>query len=349
MLNKLVVVPSDPLDAYIKAGYSDWLERYYNPAKAFKEVYCLSPRENSEYESFGMKVIGVDGEKFKSIIKKIKPDVIRAYGSYWPSDFVTQNRVDNIPVIVSVHDTCGIFDSVIDADSVFCMSKIVQELVIEKGVKPEKTKILPNRVDKSIFHPVEDAQILQNIRNKFPDGKMILHVGRKHKQKNIDNLIRALQYLPEDYFAVFIGRGKTDFYIELAEEIGVNSRCYWIESIINSELPKWYSACDCMCTPSRYEGFGIVFIEAAACGSCVVTSDIAPMNEYFVHNENAYLVKEFENPEKLAEGISKVCNDVDFRNKISSNAIKIADRFEQGMIDALEVEYYKEVITNYRK
>ena len=45
-----------------------------------------------------------------------------------------------------------------------------------------------------------------------------------------------------------------------------------------------------MCVPSRGEGFGIVFIEAAACGSVIVTSDIAPMNEFLTNGVNAIFV-----------------------------------------------------------
>ena len=69
--------------------------------------------------------------------------------------------------------------------------------------------------------------------------------------------------------------------------MAMSKRCFWIESVKNSELPVWYSWCDCFCVPSRWEGFGLVFIEAAACGSAIVTSDIAPMTEYFTNDKSA--------------------------------------------------------------
>ena len=351
MPDKLIVVPSDPLDAYIKAGYDNWLEGYYNPGKAFKEVYCISPREKGEYEAFGMKVIGADGEKFKTLLKEIRPDAVRGYGGYWASDFVTENRVDNIPVIVSVHDTNPrmMHESILNADTVFCMSKVIKEKIIEMGEDENKLKILPNRVDTDVFYHIKDQTEINKRREQFPAGKMLLHVGRKTTQKNIETVVKALKILPEEYFAVFVGRGDVENYSKLAQESGVNSRCFWIEAVKNSELPKWYSACDCMCTPSLWEGFGIVFIEAAACGAAVVTSDIAPMNEYFTHKENAYLIKENQNPEELAKGIQEVCNNLELRNKLSVNAVQVGQQFKQSKIDAMEVQFYIEAIESFKK
>ena len=85
-----------------------------------------------------------------------------------------------------------------------------------------------------------------------------------------------------------------------------------------------------MCVPSRWEGFGIVFIEALACESIVVTSDIAPMNEYIKHGRNGLLVKDYENPKALAEMIKTACNDKRLQECLKINTRKSVERFEKN-------------------
>src|SRR6185369_10533503 len=138
----------------------------------------------------------------------------------------------------------------------------------------------------------------------------------------------------------FIGLGDIDTYSALAKECGVADRCFWVGAVKNTELPLWYSWCDCMCTPSRWEGFGIVFIEAAACGAAIVTADIAPMNEYLTP-DSACLVKDYENPGALAESIRRSCEDVDYRLKIKAGALDIASQFDMAAVDSVEAAIYR--------
>lgn len=342
---RLVVVPCDPIAVYEQAGY-DWLERYFNPTGMFREVFALNPSERSERKAFGMTIRGVPARDFTRALREIKPDVVRAYGGFWPSDLVCRNRINGVPVVVSVHDTLkdNVHPSLRYADLVICMSRAVEKQVLAVGTDPSRIRILPNRVDTKIFHPITDQAALQSVGTRFPAGKHILHVGRKHHQKNLDTLIRALQFLPAEYSCIFLGMGDLATYISLAEQLGMDKRCFWIDSIKNSELPLWYSWCDCMCTPSRWEGFGIVFIEAAACGSAIVTSDIAPMNEYLINNMSGCLVKDYENPQALATAIRRVCEDPLYHHTLSAGAIKAAQPFERHSVDAAEAAIYREAM-----
>ena len=88
----------------------------------------------------------------------------------------------------------------------------------------------------------------------------------------------------------------------------------------------------------------MVFIEAAACECAIVTSDIAPMNKYLTNMENAFLVPEYENPEKIAEAVKLTCTDSDLVRKIRHNARKVGEKFEKTMVDKQEVQIYEEVI-----
>ena len=342
---RLVVVPSDRITAYEKAGY-DWLERYYNPQGMFAEVYALSPLETGERIAYGMTIRGVARHGFRNAVRDLKPDLIRAYGGYWPADLVCENRIPGIPIIVSVHDTNPqlLHRSVQYADLVICMSKVVAQKVIKIGTDPQRIRILPNRVDFGVFQPISAGTQREALARQFPNGKYILHVGRKSEQKNLETQIRALSLLPAEYTCIFIGLGDASPYQALAKQLGVTERCHWIESVANSELPLWFSWCDCMCTPSRWEGFGIVFIEAAACGAVIVTSDIAPMNEYLKHGISALLVKDYENPQALARSIQQACEDQELRRTLSRGAIEAARPFDRHVVDTTEVAINQEAL-----
>jgi glycosyltransferase involved in cell wall biosynthesis len=312
----------------------------------FEQVFALSPVEAGQRFAYGMTIRGVREKDFLETLKAIRPDVVRAYGGFWPADLACRYRLPNVPVIVSVHDTNPrlLHKSVRYADLVICTSNAVKRQVIASGTDEHKTRILPNRVDTEVFHPIKDRELLAFLDRRFPPGIHILHVGRKAHMKNLDTLVCALQYLPDEYSCIFVGSGDAIPYRRLAKERGVASRCYWIESVKNRELPYWYSWCDCMCTPSRWEGFGIVFIEAAACGAAIVTSDIGPMNEYLSHNESACLVPDYENPKSLSEAIRKSCEDSNYRDLISRGAVLAAQPFERRKVDAAEVSIYREAL-----
>lgn len=341
---RLVVVPSDPISAYEDAGY-ERLEEYFNPGGLFREVYALSPREHGIRMAHGMTIRGVPPHQFVEVLKELDPDVLRAYGGYWPADLVCRRRSWGIPVVVSVHDPSSdlVHGSIRYADLVICVSDAVARVALARGTAAERIRIVPNRVDRNVFTPIHHAGH-GHLDARFPNGKHILHVGRKHPAKNIDTLVAALALLPNTYSCVFIGRGDVRPYATLAQQHGVDGRCFWIDAVKNSDLPTWYSWCDCMCTPSRWEGFGTVFIEAAACGAPIVTSDIAPMNEYLTHDVSASLVKQYQQADALATAIRRVCEDGSYRKRISEGARLAAVRFDRDTVDLTEIAVYREAM-----
>ncbi len=342
---RLVVVPTDPISDYERDGL-DWIEQYFNPGGMFAEVFAASPRETGQRRAHGMTIMGVTERGFRATLRELRPHIVRAYGGFWPADLVVGNRVPGVPVVVSVHDTNPklLHRSVAHADLVVCVSQAVATCVQGIGTAPRRIRILPNRVDLDVFRPIREPDRLCTVAERFPPGRHILWVGRVDAQKNQDTLIRALALLPEDYAAVLVGRGDWGPYLELAEEVGVSQRCFWVESVPNSELPLWYSWCDCMCTPSRWEGFGIVFLEAAACGAPIVTSDIAPMNEFLTHGVSAYLVRDYEDPRAIARAIRRVCEDEAYRRALSQGAIQAAQPFDRRAVDRLEMAIYAEAL-----
>lgn len=347
-MKKIVIIPAGEVRDYLNMGKTyEYIENAFNPGGFFEEVFCISP--GGENRKIGkIEYIRANPEDYRKIIKKINPDVVRAYAGYYPCDFAVSNRVEGIPIVVSVHDVNPnlINQSLKYADYIICKSNAVKQIVKEYvDVNEDNIFVSPNRVDIDVFKKIENSEAFKKLNKIYGDGKHILHVGRKTKQKNLETLIKALQYLPLDYNAIFIGPGNSEPYIKLANEYNVVERCFFLDHVSrDSMLPIYYSWCDCMCTLSRWEGFGFVFIEAAACECSIVTSNIAPMNEYLSNGINSILVNEFESPQVVADSIIKACAQNEDVRKMKENARKVGIRFDKNTIDKEEIELYKRII-----
>lgn len=301
----LVVIPNDPPETYKDAGYPD-LTDYFNPGLAFDKVICMNPwipieSSRSSDSIYNMGMIPVNAETFPKEVRNINADLIRIYDIRAATRLAIFEK-QSVPVVISVHDTNK---NRIDPTTIpyanrwIAKSQAVKDFLIDLKIDEHKIRIIPNGIDIENFHKIDRYSIaVINFRARYPDKKIILCVGRWSEQKNQETLIKALDLLP-DYVCLFVGIGSSTNQH--------HSRAYSFESIPNDELPLWYSACDCMCVPSRWEGFGIVFAEAMACEALVITTNIAPMNEYIIDWFNGFLFDDPNNPKEIATKIRSAC------------------------------------------
>ncbi|MCL5128755.1 glycosyltransferase family 4 protein [Algibacter sp. L4_22] len=345
MKHKLVVIPSDPIQAYEEKGTSSWLEEYYNPNSFFDEVYVLSPLEKEARDVYGLKIIPCKNpEEYKRHLKSINPLCVRAYGGYWATTYANYNRVANIPVVSSVHDTNVklLHESLKFSDEVFTMSTVINKVLV-KELNIKNAKVLGNRVDTAKFNKLEESS--NPLAEQFKNKKVILHIGRKSFEKNIETVVKSLVFLEDDYVLVLIGKGDVQSYITIAKEHKVEDRLHVIEKVENEALVKWYNIAKVLCVPSRWEGFGLVFAEAASCKTKIVTSNIAPMNAYLLNDKVMnILVDKYEDPKIIAQAILELAN-----SNLSNNDTRdlIIKNFDKKIIAEREVGYYKSV--SYQK
>ena len=345
-LRRLAVIPNDPLDVYLDAGYgAGWLKAYLNPARYFDEVYSISPYERVDGSLVGVAPVPTQADRIHQRIRQLDVQVVRAYGGSHPCALACSNKVAGVPVMVSVHDTSPdlLHPSIVDADTVLCVSEAVGRLVASKYPHPERIWILPNRVDFSVMRPRTVAETAW-LREKYPFKYPILHVGRRSRQKNLDNLIRAVSLLGPNYCLVASGKGRLDEYAALANSLGVRNRCFFLDAIANEDLPLYFSWAACMCNPSRWEGMSIVLIEALAAEATLVVSNIPEIAESVHHGENGLLVDDYENPDAIAAAIRLACTDGAVRQTLKHNARRSVEQFERSKVDALEASYYQRTL-----
>ncbi len=139
-------------------------------------------------------------------------------------------------------------------------------------------------VDVDRFSPDADPTFVRS------DEISVLFVGRLVEEKGVYDLVDALSGLQDDVHLYLIGRGDVRSLRECAERAGVADSLSVVGTVPHEQLPGYYAACDVFCLPSYYETFGLVNIEAMACGAPVLTTDISAISEYVTHGETGYLI-----------------------------------------------------------
>jgi glycosyltransferase involved in cell wall biosynthesis len=189
-----------------------------------------------------------------------------------------------------------------------------EHVASEQGVARNKIRVLPWALD-----PQFEALLTPGSKieppNEFPAGRVILSVGRwlaTERYKGMDTLITALPRLltqrPEVQL-VFAGAGDDRGWLEdLAEQNGVNRHVHFLTGLNYSELAACYSACEIFALPSKGEGFGLVYLEAMACGKPVIGGAHGGAPELIEDGVTGYLVPHGD-PIQLATSLEALLAD----------------------------------------
>lgn len=161
------------------------------------------------------------------------------------------------------------------ADRVIANSEFTRDELLKMGVDDNRIHLIYPGVDVGRFRPGLEYEDLRQSVGVMGGVKLILSVGRLSRRKGFDQVIQALPALIHaglDIQYVLIGIGEDwDYLLGLAREHSVSERVHLLGHVSTDDLPRWYNACDVFIMPNREingdtEGFGMVFIEAAACG-----------------------------------------------------------------------------------
>ncbi len=165
------------------------------------------------------------------------------------------------------------------ADRVIANSDFTRDTLIGMGVRPERIVLIHPGVDNERFRPGLPAGDLRARLGLGDSARLILSVGRLSRRKGFDTLIRSLPALRArgvDVHLAIVGIGEDADYLDgVAREAGVAERVHRLGHVPMEDLPRWYNACDVFVLANREiggdtEGFGMVFLEAAACGKAAI-------------------------------------------------------------------------------
>lgn len=214
------------------------------------------------------------------------------------------------------------------ADRVVANSDFTREQLLALGVAPVRVVIIHPGVDIARFHPGYETADLAGSIGLQPAQKLILSVGRLSRRKGFDRVIEALPQLivrGVDVRYAVIGIGEdADYLCGLAATHGVADRVHFLGHVDPADLPRWYCAADVFAMPNREidgdtEGFGMVFIEAAACGTPSLAGLAGGTGAAVLDGLTGFRV-DGSSPDAVVEGLFRLMQSQDGSDELGAQA-----------------------------
>lgn len=303
----------------VKVHKSNFFKEYnwiYKIVKLYKDIFCLV-----------------------QIINKQRPDVIHAHLPYMElvsyfciiftkhkPKFIISKHVDNVFFKGSEGQNRSIIGSLIakvislKAHKIIAISRAVKFFLCSDYVGIKKNKI------KVVYYGLKTLKILTNKNGK----KLILNkkndlilgcMARLVPQKSIENILESISILKkEDLKLVIVGKGPMKFKLKLlVRKLNIEKKIIWVDFI--DDLQSFYKKIDIFVLTSKYEGLGLVFLEAMFSKKPIIASNTSAMPEIIKNNHNGFLVKP-DNPIILSKSILSL-KSKKLRLKFGNNGFKI--------------------------
>jgi D-inositol-3-phosphate glycosyltransferase len=202
------------------------------------------------------------------------------------------------------------------------------------GVDPERIEIVAPAVDHAFFAPGNRQQARRAI-NLPEDAQVVLFVGRIQALKGLDVAVAAFADLhsPDAVMVVVGGPSGPEGEVEharvekLAADLGVSDRIIWRDPQPHELLSTYYRASNVVLVTSRSESFGLVALEAAACGTPVVAAAVGGQRTLVDHGRTGFLV-EGRDPAVFAAFAGEVLGNQPLAIEMGANAAQRALRYQ---------------------
>ncbi|OGO04704.1 MAG: hypothetical protein A2Y73_01265 [Chloroflexi bacterium RBG_13_56_8] len=304
-------------------------------------------------------------------------DLIHSH--YWLSGWAARElrRLWNVPVVQMFHtlgrmkelvangadqqedsNRAQVEQEIMDfADRIVAATPLDRQQMLDLySVAEAKIAVIPCGINLNLFRPINE----QIAREKLglPDGRrLLLFVGRLDPVKGLDVLLKAMceltrrlkPYRAKDLSLAVIG-GDRESHLEamtsypeclqeIRQELGLEDLVIFVGSRAQEDLPYYYSAAAACVMPSLYESFGMVALEAMACGTPVIASRVGGLTFTVRDGETGFLVPE-GNPEALAEKLELVLRDNCLRQRLGHRAAQVARSYSWDVVaDEIEQLY----------
>lgn len=238
--------------------------------------------------------------------------------------------------------------SIKQADSIIAISESSKRDIMEHfKIAPEKIKVVYAGIDE-IFRPIDDMEELERIKKVYRiKGDFILTVSLISPRKNLIRLIEAFKALRDqkkiDSQLVIVGR-KAWLYEDVFREVassGLEEDVIFCGHIPREHLLCLYNAATLFAYPSLYEGFGLPILEAMACATPVMASNVSSMPE--VCGEAALLVDPYD-IEELASAIADIVSKPHLRQTLIKRGLEQVSKFSWKKTAEETLAVYAETI-----
>lgn len=234
-----------------------------------------------------------------------------------------------------------------------------QHMMQEYGVDPSRVQVIPCGVDTALFQPQDRHQARQALALPAT-APILLFVGRLQPLKGIDTLLRAVhvvrQQHPDVHVCIVGGGVEEDDPYEaaelgrlraLAEQLGIQPQLAFIKAQAQETLAQYYAAADVFVMPSHYESFGMVVIEAMACGTPVVASNVGGMASTVMH-EHTGLLAPVGDWQAFAQAILRLIASPALRDTFGIAGVQRAQTYAWSRIGERNLQLYQRLLRRQR-
>ena len=205
------------------------------------------------------------------------------------------------------------------AEHIICNSQATaRDLVDYYDITASKITPILLGYDKAHFYP----------RKSDAQQPYFLYLGRQDLYKNLQGLLTAFAAFPNrNYHLAIAGSFDPRFTPQLqqqARELGIADRVKWLDYLTYQELPIVISGAIALVFPTFWEGFGLPVLEAMACGTPVITSNLASLPE--ITGDAAILIDPY-NTKAITSAMSDLATDLQMRSQLSKLGIQQAQKF----------------------
>lgn len=210
-------------------------------------------------------------------------------------------------------------------DGLFPVSHYTGNLLKARSVRPERIRVLNNGTDPARFHPMDATALREDLG--LTGRKVLLTISRLVPRKGIDTALHALQRIletvPEAFYLIGGDGPDQERLVSLAQHLGVADRVRFLGRIPYDDLRRYYNVGDVFVMPSRQdepyvEGFGLVFLEANACGKPVVGARSGGIPDAVQDGKTGLLVAP-DDVAGLADALIRLFTDTDFATALGRN------------------------------
>jgi len=224
-----------------------------------------------------------------------------------------------------------------------------EDLVNYYDAPEDKITIIPCGVDLEAFYPT-DKQLARTLTGIPGNGPVLLQLGRMVPRKGVDNVIRAFARMKTMAAQLVIAGGDEGTEVEmsrlkqLAKQLGVENRVIFAGQRDRRELKYYYAAADLFITTPWYEPFGITPLEAMACGTPVVGSNVGGIKYSVAHGLTGVLVPP-KDPAVLGGALDALLRAPRLVEEMSKNAVeRVSTMFTWKLVGEKMLQVYESVV-----
>jgi glycosyltransferase involved in cell wall biosynthesis len=194
------------------------------------------------------------------------------------------------------------------------------------GVEPQRIDVVYHGVDPA-FRPLPAEEVTAFRQQQGLPERFVLFVGTLEPRKNLVRLVEAFARVRDGHTRLVLAGGKGWLYEDLLariEALNLSKQVIFAGYVPGDVLPWWYNAAVALVYPSLYEGFGFPVIEAQACGTPVLTSNVSSLPE--AAGDAAVMVDPYD-VEALAAGLHRLLTDGALRQELRGRGLAHAQQF----------------------